>query len=85
MPRSLLIFRHSAYEECLHGIDEVVQDHFSHQEDDLTLYGLQAPCSLHRKSERVSLTIRRVPRVQLKHRRILNKGVPVHMGRQSGS
>ncbi|KAK9818464.1 hypothetical protein WJX74_005791 [Apatococcus lobatus] len=64
MPRSLLIFRHSAYEECLHGIDEVVQDHFSHQEDDLTLYGLQAPCSLHRKSERVSLTIRRVPRVR---------------------
>lgn len=23
MPRSLLVFRHAAYEECLHGIDEV--------------------------------------------------------------
>ena len=43
---------------------QAMQDCFSHQADDLTLYGLDAPCSLQRNSERVSLTIRRVPRVR---------------------
>ena len=43
---------------------QVLEDVCTQQTDDLTAYGLHSPCTLQRTSERVSLTIRRVPRVR---------------------
>jgi len=60
LPRSLLIFNESAYESCLHGIDAVTEDIL---DDTVVNKTPKHRDVLRRQGTRVSLTIRRVPRV----------------------
>ncbi|CAD7700562.1 unnamed protein product [Ostreobium quekettii] len=64
MPRSLLVFLDDAYADCLHGIDEVVEDRLDPSICNLAVCGMETGMRLPRVGERVSLTVRRVKRVQ---------------------
>lgn len=58
--RSLLIFKDEAYSSCLHGIDAIEKDIF---DETVVNPGAMPGGSMLRQGTRVSLTIRRVPRV----------------------
>ncbi|KAK9829179.1 hypothetical protein WJX72_004348 [[Myrmecia] bisecta] len=64
MPRSLLVFKDEAYEDCLHGIDEVTEEVIDASVANASACGLAIGSGLPRGGERFSLTIRRVLKVR---------------------
>ena len=67
LPRSLLIFKDDAFDSYLHGIDQVAEEGLDNSVCNLHLCPTEiqalAGGTLPRGTERVSLTVRRVPRV----------------------